>query len=400
MKPALNTERRFSQSWFFLFFFVLSFSVHSAQALSNIEKLTEQNYRTLSGRLRVILETRFQGLSQCSSETQESFTERLDSTPAYSNKKSDVVQVLELYQDSLQVEINCRQSLDQAEMKFHSLERNKFSIVHSTINTLCDSDTSLIDPSKKSLCLTGLMGIVREIDPHCMSVHVPNPKAYYDGFPCISGDNLIGKFLHQGASSNLAVEIKDFLQNLRASLADVEKRKSGIELYWDYLGERQDSLIERKRFLAVLALLTSSTSSYGSYIEGYHDHSWRSQLLLTGDAETALDTFNQVRLTTDDFRTLNEFTQKNKFKITLASQNMYRINRHDIMSAFLACYYTEQGSAVQNLIPKALGYSYEFFDFASHLREGTSIKASKKSFVRDTGRYREGAAWGAAFCRQ
>lgn len=398
MKPASIQKFLKNRSWFFLF---LVFSLNCSQvfALNSLERLTQQNYRALSGRIWTILKYRFEGLAECSRKEKDSLRQRFDDLYFYSNRENDVITVLDLYKDSLQTEKSCRQSLDAAEMKFHNKEREKFSVLHLALNTMCGTNQSLIDPLNDSNCVAGLAEIVRELDPHCMEVQVPNPKQYYDGFPCISGDNMIGKFLFEN-SANVGEEVTLFIKSLRSSLGSAEKREKGIELYKEFLGERPDSRFERKKFLAVLALMTSSTSSNGSYIEGYHDKSWRLTLEKTGSSQQALAVFNQIRLAVDEFRTLKEWSVQNKAKLKLAAQTMLYINRHDIISAFLACYYRDKKPALQKLIPKALGYSYESFDFVSHLNEGDTLKEAGANFFRDTRRYREGAAWGSAFCRQ
>ncbi|MEK6774431.1 MAG: hypothetical protein AABY64_10845 [Bdellovibrionota bacterium] len=399
MKSAMNSVRRFPHRWLFL---VLSLIIlnSKANALSVTEKLTEQNYRTLSGRIRAILEVRFQGLSACESKIQNSFQERFNSTHYYSNKKSDVLNVLDLYLDSLRLGKNCRASLDSAEMKFHQLERKKFSAIHASVDLLCNENKSLINPSEKTKCKTAVAEVIRDLDPHCMSVQVPNPKEYYDGLPCLSGDNLIGKFLYDSKNPDLVEsEIRSFVERYKFALQNAEKRKNGIELYNEFLGPQQDTTLNRKRFLAVVALLTSSTSAYGSYIEGYHDEMWRMTLFATQNSEKALDIFNKVRILVDDFRTLREWSIEQKFNITVAAQNIRSINRHDYMSAFLACYYNDRSAIIQKWFPLILGYAYESFDFITHLRQGDTVEEARASFSRDTRRYREGMAWGTAFCR-
>ena len=185
--------------------------------------------------------------------------------------------------------------MDAAENNFHTSERKKFSAIHKSLNFLCSKD-NLIDPRLNSKCVDSLSQIIRDLDPRCMSVQVPNPREYYDGFPCLSGDNLIGRFLlEQSHAESIANEMQEFMGNLRTHLADLGRRDYGIELYNSYLGNRPDSVLLRKRFLAIIALYTSSMSSYASNVEGYHDMMWKTVLMQTKNSEKALDIFNKIR---------------------------------------------------------------------------------------------------------
>lgn len=396
MKPVIKTVLQFVYYWFLSFFFLFN---NSVLAQSSEELLTEQNYRTLSGRVRAILEVRLQGLNNCDKNTQKTLQEKFNSLYSYSNRKADVLIFLDLYQESLNVDYKCRQSLDAAENNFHKMERSKFSFIHKSLDLFC-SKNNLINPSLNSECVGSLSQILRDLDPHCMSTQVPNPKEYYDGLPCLSGDNLIGRMLLEKSNAeSLAKEMQEFMGRLRIDLGNKEKREYGIELYNSFLGKRQDSMFLRKKFLAVIALYTSSMSSYASNIEGYHDMMWRTMLIETKSSERALQAFNKIRISVDDFRTLKSWMIEKKLNVTMTAQKLSKMNRHDYMAAFLACYYKERSPSLQKLVPLALGYAYESLDFVSHLREGITFHESVENFSKDTGRYRYGVQWGSLFCR-
>lgn len=386
------------------FFFTITLKAEIEKTVGSIDPityLTQQNYRVLSGRIHKILEYRFSNLNQCSNSKINTLNSQFRSLPAYSHEQKQVLKHLSIYFESYQVEINCLKSLNSNEYQFYTLERSKFKLVQNFISTFCaekDSTNAFVNDKK---CSSSIEKVIADLDPHCVSVQVPNNDNKYDAFPCMAGDFLGGRNLVSNTSwQSFLQNNQSFLNTFRALVNDPNSKKTGIDLWEIFKAHRPDSPELREEFLSSLNFYFSSFHSASSYIRGFHDHIWRFILFKTKSAESTLNYFIHSRLLVDEFRTLNTWSDKNQIPLRFSGITMQNKNRHNYMAAFLACHYRDKGFLVRESLPVVLGYAYETFDFKSHyVDENLSFKESKDNFITDTDRYRTGVYWGYRFCK-
>lgn len=370
-------------------------------ASANPAELVAQNYRVLSGRVHKILETRLTGLNACTTSFRADLEADFKNLPRYSENRAEVVKILELYLQSYrEASGGCRASLDQAEKSFQQAERKKFSFLDNVLDHLCKEAPDNNSVQNARSCRLQMHQVFSDLDPHCISLQVPNSQGFYDPFPCLAADYLIGKSLvnHQSWRSFLP-RSHAFISNLHEALSQPTAPKTGVDLWNLYLQENSDQADLRESFLAEIALYFSSSNSEVSYITGFHDHIWSFILFETQSPENALDYFITARLNVDMFQTLVRWAKKMHIDLKLHGIESKSKNRHDYMAAYLACHYRKQSRVIHESVPILLGYAYESFDFKSHMIDDhDSFKAAKENFVTDTTRYRTGTYWGYQFC--
>lgn len=383
---------------FLLLAFVLLPLTANSQS-NDLQVLTEQNYRVLSGRVHKMLESRFKSPTLCSNATKQALLGRYRALPAYSEKKEVVVEALDLYYDSYQVDAECKKSLDKAERGFHGFERTKFSAVRKVVNKFCSYTPGISSILQDRSCQLSLHQFLADLDPHCVSVQVPNSSNSYDPFPCMAGDYLIARSLVTEASwKTFLLTMRKFLDAYRAHLASPASAKTGIDLFQLYRNGRPDTPELREEFLAALNFFYSSFHSASSYIRGFHDHIWAYVLFQSGSPKTAVAYFVASRLLVDEFRMLDDRAGKKKIALRMEQVPMKGKIRHDYMAAYLACHYRDESKLFSERLPVLMGFAYESFDFKSHLKEKVGLKVSARAFKIDTDRYRTGVKWGHRFC--
>lgn len=369
--------------------------------------LTLQNYRVLSGRIHKILEYRFSSVNQCSVETQRTLKTRFEKLPLYSDNLEIVLEFLSLYSDSLNVEKNCLITLDKNERGFKNFERQRFSSVHNTLDTICASskkdnidtgDTGSIDRN----CYFKFQQVFSDLDPHCVSFQVPNFTNSVDPFPCMMADYMIGRSMVSDTSWEYYIQnTARFMDQFREAFARPNIRAQGINLWEIFLGSRKDTPALREEFLAQLNFFFSSSQSASSYIRGFHDHIWQFVLRKTKSPSVTLDYFLSTRIKINEFQTVYKWALQNNYPMNIQGIQMAGKNRHNFMAAFLACHYRNENSAFFESLPVLLGYAYETYDFKSHVSDDKdSFEVAKENFITDTNRYRTGVYWGYRFCMQ
>jgi hypothetical protein len=363
--------------------------------------LTQQNYRVLSGRVHKMLEYRLADLGACSAKYQEYLTSHFRKLPVYSDQRNLVLDTLDLYLESHRLVGPCAQALDKNENAFQKMERSQFSAIHSVSDKLCSKSENISTESTERSCRFKLTQILADLDPHCVSVQVPNDSNDYDTFPCMAADFMVGKSLVSDRTwESFLPRSKKFLVSFRQEFLRPDLKTEGIDLWPLYRQDQADTSQLREEFLAEINFFFSSFHSASSYIRGFHDHIWHFVLLKTGSADQALEYFISSRLIVDEFRTLHGWAGQHGIPMNLHGIDMAQKIRHNYMAAFLACHYREENRLIHESLPVMLGYTYESFDFKSHIiDEHLSFKASKENFITDTTRYRTGVYWGYRFCK-
>jgi hypothetical protein len=378
------------------------FSDTSEAAAKAIKPLIEQNQRVLTGRIYKILEARFTNLKQCPIQLQETLQQDFAALPAYSEQRAVAIQALNLYLRSYKVEPRCLASLNKNEQAFHRAERQKFAPVHFAVKKFCPAvlNASVTGTSSDRDCGMDIPQFFADLDPHCVSLQVPNPNNLYDPFPCMAGDYLVGKaMVNKKTWRSFLLQSQTFLENFREALNDPKASADGVDLYKLYLQDNPDRPDLRESFLAEIDFYFSSFHSSSSYIRGFHNHIWTFVLFETGSAEKTLDYFNTSRLIVDQFRTLNNWADQQRIPLNLHGIGLKDKNRHNYMAAYLACHYREQGRLFHESLPIMLGYAYETLDLKSHLLvDHDSWDVAYRSFKVDTDRYKTGSYWGRRFC--
>ncbi len=386
-----------------LFLLSLSFGAQATQKIDDpIVYLTQQNYRVLSGRVHKMLESRLSDISACSSSDRDYLIARYDRLPVYSDQKNIVLDTLDLYLESYRLTGSCRRALDKNEKSFYSGERSKFSAIHSILNKVCTTQNNLSTESLDRSCRFKFNQVLADLDPHCVSLQVPNSSNEYDTFPCMAADYMVGKSLVSEKNwQTFLPRMKNFLSNFRQVFLKPNLKIDGIDLWQLYQNGQVDNGQLREEFLAEVNFFFSSFHSASSYIRGFHDHIWHFVLFKTGSAEQALDYFVSSRLVVDEFRTLHGWAEKHQIPMNIRGIEMSGKNRHNYMAAYLACHYRDESRIFHESLPVILGYAYESLDFKSHIVDDhDTYGVAKENFVTDTTRYRTGVYWGYRFCRQ
>jgi hypothetical protein len=382
-------------------FLLLLSLFHSVSQAANVD-LVAQNQRVLSGRVHKILESRFVGLNHCPADTKSELETEFKTLPVYSEKREVVLKTLDLYLRSYtKVTGDCRKALDLAEQNFHRGERKKFALIDGVLSHVCKTTPTETTVQTDRDCRFKVHQVFSELDPHCVSLQVPNASNVYDPFPCLAADYLVGKSLvNEKTWKSFLFRTQGFLENLRQALSDPNAPTTGIDLWKVYLQDNPDQAELRETFLAEIDFYFSSFHSASSYIRGFHDHIWSFVLFKTNSAEETLNYFISSRLIVDQFRTLNTWAGKRHIAFNIHGITTKDKNRHDYMAAYLACHYRQESRLIHESLPVLLGYSYESLDFKSHvIDQHVSWKDSKENFLTDTNRYRTGSYWGYQFCK-
>ncbi len=362
-----------------------------------IAKLTAQNLRVLSGRFHKILEFRLQGLYKCGFETHVELEGKFKALKSSSPDRADAVAILRTYLDSYGVDAACLKQLGLAETVFHDEERRLFKPLDGLIAAMCATEFNA--GAREADCRSRLLSALSDLDPNCASVQVDNPRSEYEVFPCMAGDYMIGRDLTKTAKvPRLVGEARAFLQGVRSALSDPEGRARAVELYSLYPAQGRDGEASRQRFLAMWTMLNASTHSLTSYTQGYYHHFARETLFRERSAEAAVDAFVATRLLVDEYRTLFRWARDRGVRFSIGADRVDGMNRHDFMSAYLACRYRAEPRFLHESLPRLLGTVYESFDFVSHLKEGDSLGVAWRAMKSDLRRYKSGVRWGRAFC--
>lgn len=401
MKPT-NNKDILKISYLGWLFFILFTSFSSLAARPAEEVLSESNYKVLSGRIYIMLKYRLQGLNSCDFENHNELYHAFKKLSVYSEKKEDVLRYLDLYYQSYKTTDACKKSLDLEELKFHTKEREKFKSFYFFIDSLCEKDKSANAIYEARTCKSELKRILTELNPHCISTQVDYDKKFHDNFECMVGDILIGRYLYTNSvpTESFITDTKQFFLNYWNISHSKSAESDGIELYSIYKMDKVDSIELRKKFLATITMLFTSTHSLSPYLKGFQDYFWRRKLFETGESEKALEIYNSARMLIDEFRTINRIILSKKTKVTILEQPISDLNRHNFMAMFLTCHYNKQPNYIKKGLPLMLGYAYESLDFGSHLKEGDTLKLAVENFKVDTDRYKLGVKLGVSFCSE
>lgn len=372
-----------------------------AMALDSGEEVIQKsNTKYLSGRVHAMLAERLTGVTRCSLSTQNELLSHFNTFPKYTEDKTILEDLVSFYHKTYQQADFCLKSLNAGEIHFHNLERNRFSAYYSLAHKACRTASDINRNYDGVICTTRFSQVLLDLNPHCISTQVPFDPKYHDSFICMAGDILIGKKLYEFFQNpyDQFFEIKEFLHRYWDLAHQALASNSEIEMYDIFNVGKSDTYETRLRFLSVMTFLLASTKSTSPYIKGFQDFIWRTHVLKTGNAKEAVDLFIKFRGITDEFKTVNGLLMEKKAKITVIKQDIRTVNRHNMMASFLACNYRDHSQAIRKILPLAMGYAYESYDFISHLKEHISLEQSLGNFKTDVRRYSVGVNTGERFC--
>lgn len=385
-------------------FFLLLISDWARAQSEIIEQLSQQNYRVLAGRVEASLSQRIKISSEaCSSQQLTLWRNQHKGLNKITDSKLRAEKALRILLGTFEVSPACRESLDKSEASFLQNERQSFQIFQILSQNFCRIDTAELiqfqdDHAKDPFlqhkdCLFTINQIFSELDPHCVSVQVGNKKGYYDPFPCMAADYFIGRILYDRKNPwTLVQTTRQFFLNLQELI--YRKDRSPIDVSEEFLKVAGDIRLNKKKFLALMTLLSASTDSAGSYVKGWHDYFWRASLLQYRNPRMTVDFFNQTKLLVDEYRSLSKNLVLQKPWTQVGPTLLKEMNRHNYMAAFLSCHYQNTKLSV------ALGFAYEAKDYFTHLAEGDSLATAYENFKHDTNRYKQSSRWGLEFCQK
>ncbi|MBL7665895.1 MAG: hypothetical protein JNM93_12240 [Bacteriovoracaceae bacterium] len=236
-------------------------------------------------------------------------------------------------------------------------------------------------------CIKIMNEILSDMKPFCAHVQLLAPWVEkLDANPCAAGGELVSSLLYQSQDME-QIRLQMFLTRL-SELPE----KSKVDLWQVYKavfpkGKAQD-------FLAALNFFYSAAHNNIGFVDDFYFYYLQRSLNEGRSGSFVFEEYMNLKRKKSGFKRLTRGHQLYIGEVSLANWN-----RHNFMSAFLACYYRAKGQTVAEMIPVILGSVYESKDFVSHLEEGTSWSQSRRAFERDVRRYVESAKWGFRFCQ-
>lgn len=367
---------------------LLFFGSINGSLSSTINKAKEFQSGILQMRVKEFLNYRQEGLTQC--KYKDPWIE--EEIRIYNQDNFDNNQ--EKLESSLQILIatetlnECHQEINNADEKLHQLQRRKFNFPTKIIKSLC---------AFNKRCLARANQLIQELDPFCVTQNSKNLFGVKDPNPCMAGDRLLAKQLRQ-KNDPYQEDLYIFLTTLQA---EIEAANEGSQIdFWNiYLKNRTDSLVNRKKFIAIMTFFYYAMGTAGGYIDGVSDHYWMSAFKELQSPEEIFNEFYSMKQKVDWYgHIVNRIAKKKKIGFFIKQVPTHGMNRHDFMAMFLSCHFRDYGLFAPKMIPRTLGSVYESLDFVSHIKEKISFQDSIKNFKRDVSRYINGSSLGDKFC--
>ncbi len=397
-----NLKKTMKGMMFFIpFFLVQSFNSFAQVDPQNPDDLIDYRRTVLQLRVEEVMQARLNGINQCARNTRntevESLSYELGNTLYLSSGKNvqkllhllDLFRRVELFKKSI-----CKEYIKLSDRSLYNNERRRFDWILEAIPSSCFSPLN-------TNCIAKRYAIMSRIDPHC----VTKVSASYDGKKdtnaCFAGISVaIDALSKYPKEKSLAKELDLFLENFQSTVANA-KTNDSIEWtklfknYWTFGRENRDFF-----YLAIMEYFMLATTSNAGVVEAFGDHFWMQPLKEGASAGTALKLFESMKDRKDFFRDVLTIAEDKKLKFTYAYFDMTNANRHNFMSAMIACDFRKKfGTVDSHLIPLLLGYAYESKDFVSHLKGGVSLEKSLENFITDTTRYKQGLKIGNVLCK-
>jgi hypothetical protein len=384
-----------------LSFFILILSFGSQGHAQKLSKGREFQANILLMRVDELITSRKTGLDQCllknPAYTKQEHQKFLSEVDYLSNAKfrsqTDKVGKALIILALTEKHPKCSKEVKEADDSLNKIQRKKFERPIEIAKDLC----YVLLPGARAKCLDKIARLVSELDPFCVTQNTKDKFGTKDPNACMAGDRLLGKTLRKKNDPTQA-HISEFLSSLEKEVDSVNE-SSTIDLWAVYLKNNQDTPLNRKDFLVIMAFLYYALGSAGGYVDGVADHYWFNSFKESTYPEDAFSEFYSMRQKVDWYGfILHKKAAKKKLQFSFKQVSMKGMNRHDYMAMFLSCQFMEYGDTASKIIPRFLGVGYESLDFVSHMKEKVGFTASGKNFKRDTSRYSVGSTLGNGFC--
>lgn len=382
------------------FFLVLSSACFAQVDPQNPQDLIDYRRAILQTRVEEVMKARLTAINAC---LKNSFSDEVQSISfelakeIYLSKGRNLLKLMHLMDLFRKTEAlkksKCTKELKAADLALHKLERKKFDWVYKLAPTTCLNPTDI-------KCTAKRIALIAHIDPHCVTNVSESYDGNKDGNACFAGINIAIQALKKFPESiSLTNEMDSFLISFSEIVSNA-KDSDEVEWtrlfpnYWKFGRDKRDLL-----YLAIMEYFMLATTSNAGIVEAFGDHFWMQPLKNGLSAGAALKNFEQMKNRKDFFRDTLTTAEEKKIVFSYGHFKMANANRHNYMSALLACDLKKKfGTFDSHLVPLILGYAYEAKDFASHIKGGISLEKSLENFVKDTSRYKQGMKIGNSLC--
>lgn len=392
LKPILERAALALVSALFLSAFAPAFGADSE---SEARRLSVYWNGVLAARVAKIVDARTDALRRCraAGSAEQGVTERigiLRSAPGSS--ASRVLALMESYQLTHELleggRSRCASAIRAADLRIADSERERFRFLRHAPEA---TETGVI---------------LKELDPWCAIDPRPNFEGGRDGNPCFAGEGPILRAMidptpaaGEDPFARAGAEIDELVHRFRLA---VERGRTGetIDLFSLMPSSMTESLEGRRLGLAAWAYLHAAATFRLGWIDGFADRFWSEPLRRGATPSEAYAAVVRWMNRKHVFAGHLHFAHSKGLRFRFGTIEATEWNRHDLVSAFLACEFRLRGEgALARILPPALGVAYEGKDLVSHLREGAGLEASLRNFGTDTGRYARGTRLGLRFCR-
>lgn len=415
MKIALNFAK-IALHPFVFFGLVLFPAVGLAAPAADLNAIQSHRLRILYNRVHETLSYRYEAAGKCVLATRSLDAARLRAALAPLLKAhglaptaEDVEDLLAAYRESEALGAKgspCRKYVRAGDTKLSDREQKPFETAITIARGACFLEDAIRLPliplgGVPSSCPISADALIASLHPFCATKVAAALDGSMETNPCFAGDRLVTAGLESKKAADISAEViaDGFLSRIE-SMVSRAAGGSGVELLAAYPLLRNIRNFEsRKRFLALLAFFYASPGSDAGYVDGFGDHFWRDSLKQGKGARESLVRYLEWKNRRDRFALVLGAVAGKKLRLRVNGHDFTAANRHEIMSAFLACHFRglDEDLAAE-VIPLMLGYAYEGKDFVSHLEGGAGVKESIRNFRADTGRYHRGMEFGYAFC--
>jgi len=247
--------------------------------------------------------------------------------------------------------------------------------------------------------------VMKEMDPFCRLSVEKSANGELDPFPCFAAVDPILKTLTQGNDPSITANIHDAMINLETNLAvRMSFVKDGATIDWMNLYDLDHearSVGGKRLLLGILVYYYYSSNMALGYMDGFGDVIWRQAMAQGQSPAQALGTYIQAKREVQVFKQLRADAVARGIQFSLEGVPLAKDwDRHNAVSAFLACYYEEKGEDwIAQFVPEFVGRTYKKLKSIQLRREGMSEHDVQAYYQDGVQRYQVAAKIGYEFCR-
>jgi len=363
-----------------------------------------------------LLTERLERAAACENHEGDKWIETFRTLKRFPDTESETLALMTLYLETYSAQGPCSKILADGEANIAKWERTYFLPLERTLYASCINEVGSPDRA----CRDQVQRILSEIDPHCAGKDGPTFTGSIEKTACYAADHLIAEAARKDDpyQNKLELLINRLVGISRYVWAQAPPEKRKIDIWNVYKADQGNSIDEKMRFFALLAMLSSSSTSLASHVDGFKEYYWRQTLFETKSPQMALNEYHDLSERRDRFAYFLDWAKANKITLTFGSRNVTKLRDHDYTAAFLGCYYRDRGRPLWSTLPRVLGVSYKSLDFffkmggVTNFREMSQnllskdyrdrlsrfLKADYENWKEDTDRYKTGTQWGHDLC--